>query len=191
MREPVSNEIKVWDPAVRIFHWTLAISFAVAFLTEDDLELLHVYAGYLVGALLVFRVIWGFVGSRHARFRNFVRGPAAVTAYLKEAFRFSAPRHVGHNPAGGAMVVALLISLAITVLSGLALYGTTDFAGPLAGVLRGESAADMLEEVHEFGANFTLFLVVLHLGGVLLSSLEHRENLVRAMINGRKKENPA
>jgi cytochrome b len=131
------------------------------------------------------------VGTHHARFRDFVRGPAAVIAYLKDALRFRAARHLGHNPAGGAMVVALLISLAVTVLSGLALYGSTDFAGPLAGMFRGELAADVLEEIHEFSANFTLFLVVLHLGGVLLSSLEHGENLVRAMFSGRKKENPA
>lgn len=191
MRESVSNEVKVWDPGVRIFHWTLVISFAVAYLTEDDLQLVHTYAGYLVGALLVLRVIWGFVGTRHARFRDFVHGPGTVTAYLKEALRFRAPRHLGHNPAGGAMVIALLISLAVTVLSGLALYGATDFAGPLAGMFRGDLAADVLEELHESGANFTLFLVVLHLAGVLLSSLEHGENLVRAMITGRKKENPA
>lgn len=89
------------------------------------------------------------------------------------------------------MIVALLVSLAVTVLSGMALYGATDFAGPLAGLFRGDEAADVLEEMHEFGANFTLLLVVLHLGGVLFSSLEHRENLVRSMITGRKKENPA
>ena len=191
MRGVVSNGIKVWDPAVRIFHWTLASAFAVAFLTEDDLQLLHIYAGYLIGALLVFRVIWGFVGTRHARFRDFVHGPATVAAYLKQALRLRAPRHLGHNPAGGAMVIALLVTLAVTVLSGLALYGATDFTGPLAGIFRGELAADVLEEIHEFGANFTLFLVVLHLAGVLLTSLEHGENLVRAMITGRKTEKPA
>lgn len=191
MRQPASREIKVWDPAIRIFHWTLAMSFAVAFLTEDDAELLHVYAGYVIGALLLFRVLWGFVGTPHARFTDFVHRPSVVRAYLGDALRLRARRHLGHNPAGGAMIVALLVSLAVTVLSGMALYGATDFAGPLAGLFRGDEAADVLEEMHEFGANFTLLLVVLHLGGVLFSSLEHRENLVRSMITGRKKENPA
>lgn len=191
MRKPVVNEIKIWDPAVRIFHWTLATSFLVTWLTEDEAQALHVYAGYVIGALLVFRVIWGFIGTRHARFRDFVHGPSVVKAYLSDALRFRARRYLGHNPAGGAMVMALLASLAITVLSGVALYGATEFAGPLAGVFRGELAADLLEETHEFGANLTLLLVVLHLGGVLFSSLEHRENLVHAMVTGRKKENPA
>ena len=111
-----------------------------------------------------------------------------MMSYAADAMRFRASRYVGHNPAGGAMVVALLISLMLTVVSGIALYGTTDFAGPLAGVWRGELAADVLEETHEIAANLTLFLVVLHLGGVLFSSFEHGENLVKSMITGRNKE---
>ncbi|MEA3273785.1 MAG: cytochrome b/b6 domain-containing protein [Pseudomonadota bacterium] len=191
MSAETEKEIQVWDPAIRLFHWSLAATFAVTYLTEDDWELLHVNAGYLMGALLVFRVLWGFVGPYHARFAHFVRPPSEVMSYLWTAVRFQAPRHIGHNPAGGAMILALLISLAITVVSGIALYGSTDFAGPLAGVLRGEMAADILEGVHETGANLTLLLVVLHLGGVLFASLEHGENLIKAMFTGRKKENPA
>jgi cytochrome b len=186
-----SREIRVWDPALRIFHWTLAGGFTIAYLTEDELLPVHVYAGYVVGALIAFRLLWGFVGPRHAHFSDFVRAPTSVVAYLKDAVRLRAPRYVGHNPAGGAMIVALLISLAVTVVTGMALYGTTDFAGPLAGLFRGEAAADILEEVHELAANLCLVLVVFHLAGVLLASLEHRENLVKAMITGRKKENPA
>jgi cytochrome b len=186
-----SREARVWDPAVRVFHWSLAGGFAVAYLTEDELQPLHVYAGYLVGTLIAFRLLWGIIGPRHARFSDFVRAPASVVAYLKDAARLRAPRYLGHNPAGGAMVVALLITLAITVVTGMALYGTTDFAGPLAGLFRGDTAADVLKEVHETAANLSLGLVVLHLAGVLFSSLEHRENLVKAMITGRKKENPA
>jgi len=191
MNAEPNRALRVWDPALRLFHWSLAASFFAAYLTEDEWMGVHVNAGYLIGTLILFRVIWGFVGPSHARFTDFVRSPRAVSAYLTDAVRHRAPRYVGHNPAGGAMVVALLICLSLTVVTGMALYGATDFAGPLSGLFRGEQAADVLEEVHEVAANLTLFLVVLHLGGVLFSSLEHGENLVRSMIDGRKKENPA
>jgi cytochrome b len=190
MNTEASRDTRVWDLAVRVFHWSLATAFAVSYLTEDELQTVHIYAGYLVGVLIAFRLLWGFVGPRHARFSDFVRTPSAVLAYLKAAVRMRAPRFLGHNPAGGAMVVALLITLAVTVVSGMALYGTTDFAGPLAGLFRGDAAADVLKEVHELAANLTLGLVVLHLAGVVFASLEHRENLVKAMITGRKEENP-
>jgi len=183
-----SRDIQVWDPALRLFHWSLAGAFLVAYLTEDDWATLHINAGYLIGILILLRLLWGFVGPRHARFSDFVRTPREVMAYTADAVRLRAPRYIGHNPAAGTMVVALLISLTVTVLSGIALYGTTDFAGPLAGVWRGEHAADVLEEIHEAAANFTLFLIVLHLGGVLFTSLEQGENLVKSMITGRKKE---
>lgn len=191
MATDVSKEVRVWDPAVRIFHWTLAAAFATAWLTGDELALVHVNAGYLIGGLLVFRLIWGFVGTRHARFSDFVRTPSQVLAYVRDAVRLRSHRYVGHNPAGGAMILALMITLGITVASGMALYGATDFAGPLAGMFRGELAADLLEGLHEAGANLTLFLVVLHIGGVLFSSLAEGENLIRAMITGRKERRTA
>jgi cytochrome b len=182
------RDLLVWDLFVRLFHWSLAGAFSVAYVTEDEWEGLHVNAGYLIGILIMLRLLWGFIGPRYARFSNFLRSPSAVRAYVRDAARLRAPRYIGHNPAGGSMVVALLISLAVTVTSGIALYGTTDFAGPLAGVWRGELAADVLEGIHEVGAHLTLLLVALHLGGVLFSSLEHGENLVTSMITGRKKE---
>jgi cytochrome b len=188
MNAESNPSIPVWDPAVRLFHWTLAGAFLSAYLTEDDWELLHVNAGYLIGILIALRLLWGFVGPRHARFADFVRAPREVLRYARDALRLRAPRYVGHNPAGGAMVVALLISLAVTVSSGIALHGAADFAGPLAGFWRGELAADVLEGIHEAGANTTLLLILLHLGGVLFSSLGHGENLVKSMITGRKKE---
>ena len=188
MNAEPSRSIPVWDLAVRLFHWSLAGAFLVAYVTEDDWETLHVNAGYLIGILIVLRLLWGFIGPSHARFSDFVRTPREVMAYVADAMRLRAPRYIGHNPAGGVMVLALLISLTLTTLTGVALYGATDFAGPLAGVWRGELAADILEETHELGANLTLLLVVLHLGGVLFSSLEHGENLIKSMITGRKKE---
>ena len=183
-----SNDVKVWDLLVRLFHWTLVLSFAIAYLTEDDWMLLHVYAGYVIGILLLFRLIWGFVGSRYARFSSFVYRPGIVRDYLKKAVAFKAPRYMGHNPAGGAMILMLISVLAVTVISGLFLYGTTDYSGPLAGVFQGEFAADILEETHEIFADLSVLLIVLHLGGVIFSSLEHQENLVKSMITGLKKE---
>jgi len=187
MSQPAST-VRVWDPLIRIFHWTLVAAFAVAYFTEDDLLTLHVWAGYLVGGLILFRLVWGFVGTPHARFSDFVRPPRQVIAYLKDVLAFRARRYLGHNPAGGVMILALLVSLITTVVTGLAVYGAGEMAGPMAGWLAGlgEQGAEALEEVHELFANLTLALVVAHVAGVVLASLQHRENLVRAMITGRK-----
>jgi cytochrome b len=181
------STITIWDPLVRLFHWSLVLTFVAAYASGEEWLALHVPAGYAIGALLVFRMVWGIVGPRHARFSDFVRSPAAIRAYLKDLVRLRAPRYLGHNPAGGAMVVALLASLAVTTVSGLALYGSAEFAGPLQGLVsHAPFWADVLEGLHEAAANVTVLLIVLHVGGVLVSSVLHRENLVRAMINGRK-----
>jgi len=187
----VDQRIRVWDPLVRIFHWTLMAAFATAFIVEDDILDLHVWAGYLVLTLIAVRLVWGIVGTSHARFTDFVRGPRTVLVYLGDALRRRAPRYLGHNPAGGAMVVALLIIVSATGLSGLALYGAQEFAGPLAGLMSDVSnhTAHRLEDVHAFCANFMLAMVIAHLAGVLFSSLEHRENLIGAMFTGYKRRN--
>ena len=183
---------KVWDPLVRLFHWSLVLGFAVAYLTEDELMPLHLAAGYLVLGLVAFRTAWGFVGTRHARFSDFVRPPRSVLAYLGDLARLRAPRHLGHSPAGGAMVLALLLVLLLTGLSGLALQGVEAHSGPLAGLLADAPRGwvDALEELHEVLAHFTLALVLAHLAGVLLASLQHGENLVRSMITGYKRRSP-
>ena len=183
------NEIKVWDPLVRVFHWSLASAFFIAYLTEDDWLDFHVLAGYTVAGLVAFRLLWGLVGTRHARFSDFVRPPREVFAYLKDMATFHPKRYIGHNPAGGAMVVALLVSLLLTVLTGMSVYGAEEMAGPLADLFANvpKSVGEVFEELHEFFANFTLFLVVFHVVGVVLAGLQHGENLVRSMINGRKK----
>ncbi|MES9815898.1 MAG: cytochrome b/b6 domain-containing protein [Candidatus Thiodiazotropha sp.] len=182
------EEIKVWDPLVRVFHWSLVGAFAVAWLTEDEWMGLHANAGYLIAALLLFRLVWGVLGPRHARFIDFVKSPSTVVAYLRDLVQLRAERTLGHNPAGGAMIVALLTSLLITALTGLLAYGATG-AGPLADMFFSNAAygSEFLEEVHEFFANFTLFLIVVHLIGVGFGSMFHRENLVRAMITGSKR----
>jgi len=186
---PQPGQVRVWDPLVRVFHWSLVAAFATAYIVEDDLLGVHVLAGYLVLGLIAVRLVWGLIGTRHARFTDFVRGPRQVMAYIGDALRLRAPRHLGHNPAGGAMVVALLVLVSATGLAGLALYGAQELSGPLAPLMGGLSPAwgSTLEEVHEVLANLTLAFIAAHVAGVMFSSLAHRENLVRAMVTGRKR----
>lgn len=166
-------EVRVWDPLVRLFHWGLVAAFATAWLSEEGRRL-HEYAGYLALGLIAVRVLWGFIGTRHARFADFVVGPRAVLAYLGRLATGRAPRHLGHNPAGGAMVLALMALVVLTGLSGW--LSTTDaFWG-----------VEWVEEAHEALADLTLILVFAHVAGVIVTSLKDRENLVRAMITGRK-----
>jgi cytochrome b len=185
------KQIKVWDPVVRTFHWVLVGSFLVAFITEDDFLTLHSWAGYIVGAALLVRLVWGFIGSQHALFSDFVTSPSSAFRYAKDALMLRARRYIGHNPAGGLMIVALMLSLLITTLTGIALYGAAEQAGPMASTFAtaGGFWEDALEGVHEFFANFTLFLVVIHVGGVVWESLIHKENLITSMINGLKRAN--
>ena len=181
-----TNEVNVWDPLVRVFHWTLVTAFAVAFLTEDEWLDLHVLAGYTVLALVGLRLAWGMVGTRHARFGDFVHGPRVVLAYLADVLRGRAQRYLGHNPAGGAMIVALLAFLTLTSVTGLFAYGASELAGPFAGAFADPRWAEPLEDLHEVLANLTLVLAGVHVAGVVASSLLHHENLVRAMVTGRK-----
>ena len=182
------RQIRVWDLPVRLFHWSLALGFSIAYLTEDDLLSVHVWAGYTLLVLILIRFVWGFVGSRHARWSNFVKSPSEISVYLRDTVQLKAERYTGHNPAGGAMVVALISSLTATILSGLAVYGGQELSGPLAPLLSGIPAAwaHQLEDLHEVFANLTLALVFLHLAGVAVTSLLHRENLVKPMITGLK-----
>lgn len=167
--------IKVWDPFVRAFHWSLATLFLAAYVTGEDAGRVHVAAGYAIAGLIALRIAWGFVGPRHARFGNFVRSPRAVLAYLRDAALLKAPRYLGHNPAGGAMIIGLLVMLLGSGITGYMM--TTDaFWG-----------SKWVEEVHETFANLTMGLVVFHVLGVLFSSFVHGENLVKSMITGWKR----
>ena len=123
------NTVKVWDPLVRIGHWTLVAAFFAAYFSEDDFMSLHVWAGYIVGAYLIVRIVWGFIGSQYARFNQFIYSPSKIIDYLKPLVAGKAQHYVGHNPAGGAMVVALLLCLSATTFTGLKLYAVEDNKG--------------------------------------------------------------
>lgn len=166
--------IKVWDPLVRIGHWTLVAGIALAWITREAGPW-HEWIGYLVLAVVAVRIVWGVIGTRYARFTQFIRSPAYTIGYGKQILTHSEPRHIGHNPLGGWMIVTLLITVALVGASGW-LYTTDRFWG-----------VEWVEEVHEALADFMLVLVALHIGGVVFSSLRHHENLVRAMLSGRKR----
>jgi cytochrome b len=188
MRSSHQKLVYVWDLFVRLFHWTLVVGFTVAYFTEDPL-IVHVWAGYVVGALIVARVVWGLIGPRYARFSDFVYGPVATLRYVRDLILLRSPRYLGHSPGGGAMVMLLIAFLAATVLTGLLVYGGEQQAGPLAGMLS-KDTGEAIEEVHDVVANITLALVIAHIAAVALASFVHRENLVGAMITGYKSSSP-
>ncbi len=203
-----ATDVKVWDPLVRIFHWSLVIAFATAYLTGDEESAVHEWFGYVVLGLIAFRVLWGLIGTRHARFADFVHRPGTVLGYTRTFVAGRARRYLGHNPLGGVMILALLISLTVTGVTGwqlgqAATAGQAAVSGaaltallPIAPAYaddddeddehEGNGSGEWLEETHELFANLTVLLVILHIAGVLAGSLLHRENLVRAMFTGRK-----
>jgi len=147
-----------------------------------------VWAGYIVFFAVLIRSVWGLIGTRHARFSDFVTSPKVAFQYVRDTLFLRAKRYIGHNPAGGLMIVAMIVSLLLTTVTGIAVYGAAEQAGPMAGWFASHSMwEDVLEEAHEFLSFFTLFLVFVHVAGVVIESLVHKENLVRAMIDGTKK----
>ncbi|MDH3948452.1 MAG: cytochrome b/b6 domain-containing protein [Gammaproteobacteria bacterium] len=209
----MNNEIRVWDPLIRIFHWSLVLAFSIAYLTGEEESNLHIYAGYIVLGLIIFRVVWGIIGTQYARFGNFVYSPKIVIQYLKALVTKNPKHYIGHNPAGGAMVIAMLLCLIVVSVSGLKVYAIEEGLGPLAGdpsVLNvistayadddgdghddheesenehGEDEEELWEEIHEVSSNFMLLLIFLHIAGVIVSGRLHNEHLVKAMITGKK-----
>ena len=168
--------IKVWDPFVRIFHWSLVLLFLITWISADEWDRLHELSGYAIAALVGLRLIWGLIGTRHARFPDFIYRPSTVIAYAKDILYFRPRRYLGHNPLGGAMVLAMLISL-------LAVTGTG-----IMSVMDSFWGAEWVEEIHEGAATVMLLLVFAHVAGVVAASLQHRENLVRSMVTGLKRK---
>jgi cytochrome b len=186
-QKTVASWVFVWDPFVRLFHWALVVAFTVAYLTEEDLLTVHVWAGYVVGALIVARIVWGLIGSPHARFSDFLYAPPITLRYVRDLVLFrGGERHLGHSPGGGYMVILLLLFLAGTVVTGLIVYGGEQQAGPLAGMFT-EETGEAVEEWHELFANITLAIILIHVAAVILASFVYGENLVRAMVSGYKR----
>lgn len=196
MENQKNSEIKVWDIGVRSFHWSLVLFFTIAYISED-IELIHVYVGYVVLGLIAFRVVWGLIGTKYARFSNFIYGKFETINYVKSLFSKNPKRFLGHNPAGGWMILAMLISVSLVSWTGLELYADAG-KGPLAGIAvelfetaqangDKESSESVWEDIHESIANLTLLLIFVHVAGVIVSSIIHRENLIKSMITGCKK----
>ena len=211
------SKVRVWDPFIRLFHWSLVTCFFIAYLSGEEESLVHIYSGYAVIILVLSRMIWGFIGTKYARFKQFTYSPASVLQYLKE-FASGQPRHYnGHNPAAAWMIFALLFCLIMTSVSGLKLYGIEGY-GPMASssvltpaetadfsLIRNAQAKDyyrrdhdeheseleeLWEEIHEFFASLTLLLVFVHIAGAIVASMVHKENLIKAMITGTRKPRP-
>lgn len=166
--------LRVWDRPVRLLHWLLAAAVATAWCTDEHRLAVHQAAGYVALGAVAARVAWGFLGNAAARFGGFVRSPGATWRYAAQVWRGREPRYLGHNPLGGWMAVALLLGVAATGATGW-LYTTDAFWG-----------LAWLDLLHRGLAWTVAALVALHLAGVCFTSLRHRENLVRAMVSGRK-----
>lgn len=168
------KKILVWDIPTRIGHWLLAIAFVLSFLTGDSEEqrMLHVMAGYALGGVLVFRILWGMAGTRYARFTSFLFSPRDVVTYLGGLLKGRPGHWLGHNPAGSYAIYVLISLGSATVASGFAVYA--------------EMGGEWMEEAHDALSHIMLGMVVFHVLGVVVSSLAHRENLVRSMLDGRK-----
>lgn len=190
--------LRVWDPLVRLSHWGLVAAFATAWITAEEVQSVHEIAGYGVAGLVAFRLVWGFVGSRYARFAQFVKGPDETLGYLRAILRGTERRHLGHNPAGAAMILALMVTLSGTAFTGwlmaepervAMLPALPQIVAPAWADDDGEDreVEGPIKEVHEVLANLMLLLVAAHVGGVVLASIRHRENLARAMITGDKR----
>lgn len=206
----MSNQVYVWDLFVRLFHWSLVVLFITSYVSGEEEHWIHVYSGYAIVILVSLRVMWGFVGSKHAKFKDFVSSPKIAIQYLKSMRAGNAERFLGHNPAGGMMVVALLATLVLATLSGMKLYAVEEGKGPLAQDVNlivsqayadsdydkhdeheeaEESASEELwEGIHKASTSLAITLVMLHVIGVFVSGRQHNEFLVKAMFTGRKDE---
>lgn len=210
-----TETVKVWDIWVRVFHWSLVALFVVAYFTAEEENVWHIYSGYAVLGLIIFRLFWGMVGSKYARFSEFVYPPKQVIQYIQGMVAGTPEHYLGHNPLGGWMTVALLAGLLVVSVTGLKLYAIEEGRGPLARADQlmvidnayadrdedeeeehqgskhadgKEDADEMWEELHEVSTNITLFLIGLHILGVIVSSRLHHENLIKAMITGNKEK---
>ena len=187
--EPSSQMTVVWDWPLRLFHWSMVSVVFVAgvtgFIFEDNWLDVHIYAGYALAVLLVFRLTWGYLGSHYSKFRTFPLSRDAVVKHLGQVFRRKPTEYLGHNPAGAVMIVVLLVTLVSLVFTGLIVAGGQEKLGPLA-FMTSYKVGHFTEELHEFAAWVLVWAIVVHLLGVFVESRIFRHPIVRAMINGRK-----
>ena len=178
MTDIKANKILVWDAPVRVFHWLMVLSFAGAYITSEGerWRLVHVSLGYTLGGLVVFRIFWGFMGTRYARFSSFIRGPSAVIRYARSMLSGEPEHHAGHNPVGAVAIVLLILLSVLLVATGWSIYNDI---GP-----------GWLEDVHDVAGNLMLAVVGVHVAGVAVATWLHRENLVRSMVTGMKERAP-
>lgn len=179
-------QVKLWDPWIRIFHWALAVTVIGALLTKEGPVELHYGFGLVTLGLVIFRLIWGVIGPHTARFSRFVKGPRAALAYLRSMGRRRPSYSFGHNPAGGALVAALLLLLLLQCLTGLVNTDDITFDGPLRRFAPGWLAG-WLVRWHEGPGNLIMVLAILHVVAVIFYLLWKRENLIRAMLSGQAK----
>lgn len=182
------QRILIWDVPTRLFHWTLALGFAGAWLTSESDQWLsvHVFLGYLMLGLVGFRVVWGLVGTHYARFSSFWFGPKAALTYMRQLLAGKAARHLGHNPAGSLAIYLLLLLTLVLGVTGIFTLGGEEQQGAVAGwldIVQGRT----VKQLHELSAIVMLLVVLGHIAGVLLESLMHRENLARSMLTGSKR----
>lgn len=168
-------DIPVWDPLVRLLHWSVAAACLADLFLLDSGRWVHRWVGYFVAGAVLVRIAWGFVGPRHARFTDFVPGPARLAAYVRALRRGEEPRHLGHNPLGALMILAFLVLLLAICLTGW-MQGTDRYFG-----------IDWVEDLHELLSNLLIAAVLVHVAGAIVASFRHHENLVLAMITGRKR----
>ena len=168
------QSVLVWDMPIRIFHWLLAISFAGAWLTSESeaQQMIHYAFGYSACMLVLFRIIWGIVGTRYARFSQFIKGPAETIHHIKSLMTGSEHSGLGHNPAGALVMISLMILILLIGLTGY--WSIKEFLG------------DVMSEAHETIANITLAVVVIHVAAAIIMSFLQKENLVKSMVSGKK-----
>jgi len=184
-----TQQIRVWDPLVRLFHWLLAVCFLIAYVVEDDRLNLHVLVGSILFGLVIFRLIWGIMGTEHSRFADFICSLKQIMRHFRDLVRLHPAQHTGHTPIGGVMIVLLLFGLLLLTLSGVMLYALEGALLPFAGLITGVDldTTILIEHMHGRTADLLALLVLFHIAGVLFESLLQKQNLVRAMITGFKK----
>ena len=168
------RETPVWDLVTRIFHWSLVLVFCAAQITAEEWDSAHEYVGYVIIGLVIFRLIWGFIGPENVRFIDFVKSPGTIAKHITGMLTGRHTPETGHNPAGGAMVVVLLVWLALTGLTG---WLNISLSGP---------TAEIFEDIHELLGEFSLLLIAAHITGIIVMSILERQNLAKSMIDGKK-----